>query len=92
MKDKEFKIEIQGGSINVMVKEWSHEQDRYMNAALASSGIKTTEMDEENVEYNAAIDGMEALLMSMVALGFDVGSKKMIEAIDNVIEGIANNT
>ena len=41
--------------------------------------------------FNRAIDGMEALLMSLAATGIDVTTNQFQSAILSAIEGVANN-
>lgn len=47
--------------------------------------------DPDAVEFNAAIDGVESLLLSLVCQGIDISQQQFVEAIFSSIEAIGNN-
>lgn len=47
--------------------------------------------DEGLKEYNAAMDGIESLILGHASAGVDVSSKEYIEGLKSAVEGCANN-
>ena len=47
--------------------------------------------DEGLKEYNAAMDGIESLILGHAAAGIDVTSKEYLEGLRSAVEGCANN-
>jgi xanthine/CO dehydrogenase XdhC/CoxF family maturation factor len=59
---------------------------------LESDGLKYEEDgDESTAVYNAAIDGIESLVLAQWAAGVDVTSAAYKEALDTAYEAISNN-
>ncbi len=52
------------------------------------SNLKSDE--PEDVEYNAAIDGLESLLLAMATAGLPMDKPEMQEAVEIAVEAIAN--
>lgn len=50
----------------------------------------TDDFDDQNLEYEAAINAVESLILSCACAGVDITSKKFIEAIDTTIDAIGN--
>ncbi len=59
--------------------------------SLTSVGLKTEDNDEEDELYNAAIDGIEALILTHAIGGVDVESVEYIDGIMDTVEFISNN-
>ncbi len=55
-----------------------------------SSNLKV-EDSPEDMEYNAAIDGLESLILAHACAGVDVASKKYVEGIETALDAILNN-
>lgn len=55
-----------------------------------SSIMKNTD-DEDDIEYNAAIDGIESLILAHACAGVDIESAAYIEGIQTAVEACANN-
>jgi len=43
------------------------------------------------LQYNAAIDGIESLLLAMACIGVDLNDLKIIEAIETAVDACSNN-
>lgn len=61
-----------------------------------SGTIRTTDLridqDEyENENYNSAMHGIEALILSCACSGIDIEDERFIEAIQTAVEGVINN-
>lgn len=81
---KRYNIPVPGGELIV-------ESDGRGTALIVESPLK----DEDALTgdpYNAAIDGLEALVMALAATGLDVAGPKFVKAINIALEGIDNNT
>lgn len=48
--------------------------------------------DEPTVEYAAAIDGLESLILAHACAGIDITSPAYLEGIETAVEAIANNS
>jgi len=44
-----------------------------------------------NRQFNAAIDGLESLILAHACAGVDVESPAYIEGVETAVEGIANH-
>lgn len=44
----------------------------------------------EDLEYNAAINGIESLVLAMACEGLDVESKSFLRALETTVEAIGN--
>lgn len=66
----------------------------YGNIQISDSAgkiISFIERDPSNPEYNAAIDGMEALILALLVNGVDVTSLEFSLAIQSALDAINNN-
>lgn len=61
------------------------------NAASISSNMKEPETPE-NVSFNAAIDGIESLILSHFCAGLDITAPSYLEGVETAYEAISNNT
>ena len=57
------------------------------------SGILTSNFEriEGDIEYNAALDGIESLVLAHACAGVNVNSDKYRTGIETALEAIANN-
>lgn len=53
--------------------------------------VSTTFGEDGETEYNAAIDGIESLLLALAIAGVDIETAQFREAIETAIEACANN-
>lgn len=65
-----------GGSISSTLKDKEAEADG----------------DDDAIEYNRAIDGLEALILAHACAGVDVADPKYVAGIAVAVEAIYNNT
>tara|TARA_Y100000310_G_scaffold56232_1_gene51579 strand:+ start:23458 stop:23700 length:243 start_codon:yes stop_codon:yes gene_type:complete len=63
----------------------------HSSGGTISTDWKVDTMDEGDVEYNGAIDGIEALVLAHACAGVDVESPAYLEGIETAIDGAANN-
>ena len=54
-----------------------------------TTDLKSSDIDDEL--YNAAIDGIESLILAQACAGIDVQSDAYLEALDTAIDAISNN-
>ena len=47
--------------------------------------------DQDNIAFNAAIDGIEAMILACACEGIDIESPAFIAAIETAVEAAANN-
>ena len=63
--------------------------------ASDGGGSISSDLHEEGVtdatEYNAAMDGIESMILACACAGIDIESPAFIEAIETAVEGCANN-
>jgi hypothetical protein len=57
---------------------------------VVTSTLKTECEDEGDLEYNAAIDGVEALILSHAVAGVDVESVEYKEGLVGALQAIAD--
>lgn len=57
-----------------------------------NSDLKQPGRDDNGSLFNAAIDGLESLILSHARAGADVESPEYVEGIETAVEAIANNT
>ena len=48
-------------------------------------------MDEEDVAFNAAVDGMESLILAQACAGMDLNHPDYVEAVNTAYEAINNH-
>ena len=58
---------------------------------IITSDLKVNESDESDVAYNAAIDGLESLILGHACAGIDITSPAYLEGIESAVDGISNN-
>jgi hypothetical protein len=56
-----------------------------------TSDLKEAGEDTEGVRFNAAIEGLESLILAHACAGIDVQSPGYVEGIETAIEAIGNN-
>lgn len=54
-------------------------------ASVRTVGVREDPDDPENELFNAAVDGLESLLLALYAEGVDVTSKEAVEAINTAL-------
>lgn len=64
---------------------------RIESTSGAASIESSIPRDPDEPEYNAAIDGVEALLLSLYSQGIPLGGKAVRDAIFGALEAIDNN-
>ena len=65
-----------------------------VNTLQGSGSIETKNIKadiEEEFLFNSAIDGLESLILSLACQGYDITEPKFKQAIDDAINGIAQN-
>jgi hypothetical protein len=67
-----------------------HAPDR-PGCGTITSDLKEIEQGIEGARFNAAIDGLESLILALACAGIDVQSPACIEAIEMAVEAIANH-
>ena len=67
-----------------MIIEWSNGNK---SGAVLSSGMRD---DETSVEFNAAMNAIESIVLAHFCANIDVGSKGYIEGINTAVEACAN--
>lgn len=72
---KKIEIKVAGGTITL-------ENNRISTERLRETGES---------EYNAAIDGIESLLLALYCAGVNLTDPKIIQAIEITLEALANN-
>ena len=56
-----------------------------------TSELKEAGKDAEGMKFNAAIDGLESLILAHACAGIDVTSPAYIEGVETAVEAISNN-
>lgn len=56
-----------------------------------SSDLKEAGGMKDNVAYNAAISGIESLILAQACMGCDVTSPAYLEALEVAVEACSNN-
>jgi len=73
------------------------ESDKETKGAYLGGNINTelheeaVEEDDDPTEYNAAMDGIEALILAHACAGIDIESPAYIEGIESAVQACANN-
>ena len=60
-------------------------------AGTIASDLKVPGTSAANRQYNAAIDGLESLILAHACVGVDVMSPDYVEGIETAVEAIANH-
>lgn len=56
-----------------------------------SSNLRVLEMDEEDVAFNRAIDGIESLILAHACAGIAIGSYEYAQGVETTISHLLNN-
>ncbi len=59
--------------------------------SITSTDLKTEHEDEEDELYNAAMDGIESMILAHAIAGIDVESPAYLEGIEVAVESCASN-
>ena len=59
--------------------------------SISSTDLKTVHNDEEDELYNAAMDGIESMILAHVLAGVDIESPSYLEGIETAVNACANN-
>jgi hypothetical protein len=68
----------------------SYNDEGEVDGSDITSGLKEEENDENEL-YNAACDGIEAMILAHAAAGIDIESPAYIEGIETAVEACGNN-
>jgi hypothetical protein len=60
-------------------------------AGSIASDLKTPDKSATDRQYNAAIDGLESLILAHACTGVDVASPAYVEGVDTAADAIANH-
>ena len=61
------------------------------HSGTITSALNDGTNPEEDREYCAAIDGLEALILAMACEGIKIDTAEMIAAIETAVDSITNN-
>jgi len=78
---KEFNLPCFG--ITIMVENGS--------GSITSTDLKTQYNDKEDELYNAAMDGIESMILAHACAGIDINTPEYIEGIETAVELCSNN-
>ena len=53
--------------------------------------LDTGEADEDTINYNYAMEGIEALILGLACAGVNIETPAFIEGIESAVNGCANN-
>ena len=59
--------------------------------SITSASLKTEHEDEEDELYNAAMDGIESMILGHAIAGVDIESPAYLQGIEDAVNGCANN-
>lgn len=59
--------------------------------SISSTDLKTEGDNLEDREYNAAMDGIESLILAHACAGIDITTPEYIVGIETAVHGCANN-
>jgi hypothetical protein len=93
MKEKDIEIKIPFGGIVLTIVETETEFGVSRGGSISSNlhDHDFTFTDGEAAEFDAAIDGLESLILAHACAGLDVTSKEYVEGIQTANEAIGNN-
>ena len=76
---QKYKLETSAGEIRITVND--------------GSGRMHSEIprDREDDEYDAMLDGIEALILAHACAGINVEEDSYVEGVESALQGIANN-
>ena len=61
------------------------------SGSITSTDLQTEHQDEEDELYNAAMDGIESLILAHACAGVDITTPEYVEGIKTAVEASANN-
>jgi hypothetical protein len=74
---------------------WHHHsarpEEHRQDAGTITSDLKVPGKSTANRQYNAAVDGLESLILAHACAGVDVESPAYVEGIETAVEAIANH-
>lgn len=84
-------IRLSGG--DYIEVETSYGPDGLIGGHIKLSTLKVAGryLDDEDRAYNAAVDGMESLILAQACVGMDVEHPDYVEAVNTAFEAINNN-
>ena len=59
--------------------------------SITSTDLKTEHNDEEDELYNAAMDGIESMILAHACAGIDINTPEYIEGIETAVQSCSNN-
>jgi hypothetical protein len=83
---KQYRIILNGGTaeINVSVEDGGGE--------IVSTGLKELSIiEEEDNLYNAAVDGVESLVLALACAGVDIERPQIKTAVQTAVDAIGDN-
>ncbi len=83
---REIVIELNGG-VSIMILNLTGDG----GGSIESSRLKVDEDDEENDSYNAAIDGIESLVLAHAIGGVNVEAPEYIAGIQTAVDSCGEN-
>jgi hypothetical protein len=83
--EKTYELPLFGMRVNVTTT-----QVGYPGCGTITSNLHTTE--DEDDEYNSAIDGIEALILAHAVEGIDITAPAYVQGIQSAVDAAANNT
>ena len=67
------------------------ELDNNGNGTITSTDLKTEHNDPEDELYNAAMDGIESMILAHACAGVDITTPAYIEGIETAVDTCAQN-
>ena len=61
------------------------------SGAIVSVGLRTEHEDTEDELYNAAIDGIESMILAHACAGVDIESPAYLEGIETAVQSVSQN-
>ena len=87
-----YKINIGDVEIRVVVgKNKSGSIESNLHSTFEEMDTMDSDTASDNAEYEAAVDGLESLILACACNGIKIDSKKFILSIEIALEAIANN-
>jgi hypothetical protein len=79
---KKFELPIYGIVVEI---------DGKGGGSISSTDLKTALNDPEDELYNAAMDGIESLILAHACADVDITTPYYLEGIENAVDACANN-
>jgi len=77
-------LKIEAHTITVLLED--------KTSGTISSDLHVIEAGGDEEAYNAAVDGLESLVLAHACAGVNIEDKRYVAGLKSAIEGIANNT